>query len=76
MMVCMTNIPKSHPRYESLMIREKLVDGFRCGAVVPEGLIAQGRGEAFDYIIGERTTEFAKKAIEAAAAMLILAKSR
>lgn len=70
----MTKIPKSHPRYESLMIREMLVDGFRCGAVVPEGLIAHGRGEAFDYIIGEKTIEVARKAIEAAAAMLILAK--
>ena len=70
----MTDIPKSHPRYESLMLREKLVEGFRCGAVVPEGLIAQGRGEAFDYILGEKTCDAAKRAIEAAAALLVLAK--
>ncbi len=42
--------------------------------VVPEGLAAHGRGEAFDYILGERTTGQAKRAIEAAAAMLLLAK--
>ena len=70
----MTEIPKSHPRYESLMVRERLVKGFRDGAVACEGLIAQGRGEAFDYIIGEKTCDSAYKAIEAAAAMLVLAK--
>ncbi|MFH1126884.1 MAG: phosphopantothenate/pantothenate synthetase [archaeon] len=70
----MTTIPKSHPRYESLMIRERLVLGFRNGAVVPEGLIAQGRGEAFDYIIGEATGDAALSAIRAAAAMLLLAR--
>ena len=41
-------IPKSHPRYESLAIREKLVRAWKAGIVVPEGLIAHGRGEAFD----------------------------
>ncbi len=69
-----TRIPRNHPRYESLMIREKLVEGFRLGIVVPEGLIAHGRGECFDYLIGEATQPFAMKAIEAAAAALILAK--
>jgi len=69
-----TRIPRSHPRYESLMIREKLVDGFRKGIVVPEGLIAHGRGECFDYLIGEATQPFAAKAIEAASAALVLAK--
>jgi len=67
-------IPRSHPRYESLMIRERLVKGFKEGYVVPQGLIAHGRGECFDYIIGERTIEPALKAIEAAAATLLLAK--
>jgi len=70
----MVDIPKSHPRYESLMVRERLVSGFRGGAVACEGLIAQGRGEAFDYILGERTHDAAQKAIEAAAAVLLLAK--
>jgi 4-phosphopantoate--beta-alanine ligase len=49
-----------------------LVNGFRQGLVVPEGLIAHGRGEAYDYLIGERTTKTAQRAIEAAAAMMLL----
>jgi len=69
----MTKIPKGHPRYESLMIRERLVSGFNDGLVAPEGMLAHGRGEAFDYLIGERTQPFASKAIDAAAAMLLLA---
>jgi 4-phosphopantoate--beta-alanine ligase len=49
-----------------------LVNGFRRGLVVPEGLIAHGRGEAYDYLIGERTTKTAQRAIKAAAATLLL----
>ena len=64
------NIPKSHPRYLSLQIREKLVNGFNNNLVAKEGLLAHGRGEAFDYLIGEKTTKFAKNAIKAAASML------
>jgi len=64
------NIPKSHPRYLSLQIREKLVEGFNNNLVVKEGLLAHGRGEAFDYLIGEKTTKSAKNAIKAAASML------
>lgn len=54
--------------------REKLVEGFRNGLVVPEGLIAQGRGEAFDYLLGEKTTDLAESAEKAAAAALLLAR--
>jgi len=64
-------IPKSHPRYESLITREKIVKGFYDGIVVLHGVIAHGRGEAIDYILGEKTTQQAKKAIEAAAALLL-----
>ncbi|MFQ6107173.1 MAG: 4-phosphopantoate--beta-alanine ligase [Thermoplasmata archaeon] len=67
-------IPESHPRYESLITREKLVEGVREGLVVREGLIAHGRGEAFDYLIGERSIEAAVKAGYAAAAHLLRAK--
>lgn len=67
-------IPADHPRAKSLHTRERLVDGFRRGLVVPEGLIAHGRGEAFDYLLGERTSTVAKQATEAAAAMLLLSK--
>lgn len=67
-------IPADHPRAKSLHTRERLVDGFRRGLVVPEGLIAHGRGEAFDYLLGERTSAIARQATEAAAAMLMLSK--
>ncbi len=67
-------IPESHPRAKSLYIRERLVHAFDSGLVAKEGLLAHGRGEAFDYLIGERTSKAAKKAIRAAAAMLVLAK--
>lgn len=67
-------IPKSHPRAKSLYIRERLVHAFDSGLVAKEGLMAHGRGEAFDYLIGERTSKAAKKAIRAAASMLALAK--
>jgi 4-phosphopantoate--beta-alanine ligase len=67
-------IPPGHPRRESLLIREKLVEGFKKGLVVPEGLIAHGRGECFDYLIGESTQPFADRAMNAAVAALLLAK--
>ncbi len=69
----MDEISPNHPRAESLRIRKRLAEGMRAGMVVPEGLAAHGRGEAFDYLLGERTTEFAREAIEAAAAALLLA---
>ena len=69
----MSLIPKSHPRAKSLLIREKLVNGFDNGLVAKEGLLAQGRGEAFDYLLGEKTGKAAKHAIKAAAAQLLLA---
>jgi 4-phosphopantoate--beta-alanine ligase len=64
-----------HPRAWSLRIRERLADGFRRSTVVPEGLIAHGRGEAFDYLIGERTCPFAMRSIRAASAALLTAES-
>lgn len=68
-------IPASHPRVKSLRIREKLVRAFDNGLVAKEGLMAHGRGEAFDYLIGEKTSKSAKKAIKAASIMLISAKN-
>ncbi|MFQ5496847.1 MAG: 4-phosphopantoate--beta-alanine ligase [Nitrosopumilus sp.] len=70
----MSLIPKSHPRAKSLLIREKLVNGFDHGLVAKEGLLAQGRGEAFDYLLGEKTGRAAKQSIKAAAAQLLLAE--
>lgn len=69
------SIPPDHPRAKSLYTREMLVDGFGRGLVAAEGLIAHGRGEAFDYLIGECTTKTAQRAIRAAAAMLLLSKN-
>ena len=68
------SIPKTHPRYTSLKIRERIVNGVKKGITSLHGLTAHGRGEAFDYLIGEKTTESAKRSIEAAAALLLLAK--
>jgi 4-phosphopantoate--beta-alanine ligase len=70
----MTDIPTTHPRYKSLVRREKLVEGFKEGIVVPQGLIAHGRGEMFDYLLGERTTKEGRAASRAAAALLLKAK--
>lgn len=66
--------PKSHPRYLSQLYRDILVDGVEKGITSLQGLTAHGRGETFDYLIGEKTFPFAQKAIEAAAALLVLAK--
>ncbi|MGD8565920.1 MAG: 4-phosphopantoate--beta-alanine ligase [Candidatus Bathyarchaeota archaeon] len=66
-------VPPDHPRAESLHIREKLVENHQTNVVATAGLIAHGRGEAFDYLLGEKTTEPALKAIRAAASSLILA---
>ncbi len=70
----MSWVRPGHPRAESLRIRERLVEGFKAGLVVPEGLAAHGRGEAFDYIIGEQTTQQARRAIDAAVVSLLVAK--
>ncbi len=70
----MFRIPKTHPRYKSLMKREKIVAGIEAGITSKQGLIAHGRGEAFDYLIGERTLPAAMRATEAAAALLLTAQ--
>ncbi len=69
-----TKISPRHPRAESLVIRERLVEGFEKGVVAHAGLLAHGRGEAFDYLLGEKTTSSALKAMKAAAAFLLTAK--
>lgn len=66
-------IPETHPRYHSLITREKIAEGVRAGITSEIGLIAQGRGEAFDYLLGEQTLPSARRAERAAAAMLLLA---
>ena len=44
------SVPKDHPRYKSLMVRERLAEAVDKGLVNPTGLISHGRGEAFDYL--------------------------
>ena len=67
-------ISLNHPRYHSLKARVLVTSGVEKGIVSRDGLIAHGRGEAFDYLIGEVTNDFAHTAIEAAAAKILLSK--
>jgi 4-phosphopantoate---beta-alanine ligase len=64
-----------HPRFLSLKTRDDLVKAAATGLVVPQGLIAHGRGEAFDYVLGERTIPAASSATMAGAALLLKAES-
>ncbi len=68
------DIPESHPRYESLLTRHRIEAGVEKGITSTQGLIAQGRGEAYDYLLGERTIPSADDAARAAAAYLLLAE--
>jgi len=67
-------IPVDHPRYKSLVTRKRLAECARSGVVAWEGLTAHGRGEAFDYLIGEHTMESAWLAEKIAAALLLNAR--
>ena len=71
----MQKIPKSHPRYHSLMTREQISKAMKQGIVHETGLIAHGRGEAFDYLLGEATIPPADVAEKVAAAALLRAKN-
>jgi 4-phosphopantoate--beta-alanine ligase len=68
------HIPSSHPRAESLRVRQTIIEGMEKKVVTKSGLFAHGRGEAFDYLMGEKTLPSAVEAMEAAVAMLLLAK--
>jgi 4-phosphopantoate--beta-alanine ligase len=67
-------IPESHPRYESLLTRHRIEEGVENGLTSQQGLIAQGRGEAFDYLLGEETIPSADDAERVAAALLLTAE--
>lgn len=64
----------SHPRYKSLLARGKLEAAEEAGMLAASALIAHGRGEAFDYLLGEVTTESAARATKEAAARLAAAE--
>jgi 4-phosphopantoate--beta-alanine ligase len=67
-------VPKDHPRYESLVTREKIIEGMHQKIVAEAGLIAHGRGEAFDYILGEISPSFALNQEKLAVITLLMAK--
>ena len=67
-------IPEDHPRYQSLAVRERLARYAQEGIVTLEGLTAHGRGEAFDYLMGEETSPSALRAERVAAALLLSAE--
>ena len=69
------SLDKGHPRYESLKSREKLKSGLKNGITTPTGLIAHGRGESLDYLLGEKTHDFAISAISATAAKILNSKN-
>jgi 4-phosphopantoate--beta-alanine ligase len=66
-------IPADHPRRVSLEIRDTIIEGHSNHIVATAGLLAHGRGEAFDYLLGEQTTDPAERAIKVAVASLLLA---
>lgn len=67
------DVPESHPRYEQLVMRHRIESGVEKGLTHYQGLIAEGRGEAFDYLIGEQTLPSADGAARVAAAHFLLA---
>lgn len=68
------DIPTDHPRHQSLCQRHALVEGVKRGITTQSGLIAHGRGEAFDYLFLEKTHPFALEAIHEAARLLCSAR--
>ncbi len=70
----MGEIPDSHPRRTSLLARQSLVDASAEGLLADSAMIAHGRGEAFDYLLGETTSDSAMNAIREVAARLLAAE--
>ncbi len=70
----MSEIPLTHPRRASLLARQRLVDAAAAGMLADSALIAHGRGEAFDYLLGEKTCAAAMLAIRESAARLHASK--
>ena len=66
----MGDVPESHPRFASLMARKKMTDAAAAGMLAESALIAHGRGEAFDYLLGEKTCDAAEKAIRETSARM------
>jgi len=67
-------VDPTHPRYESLLIRKKVAEAGAKGMLADSAMIAHGRGEAFDYLLGEQTIPSALEATKEAAARLVRAQ--
>ncbi len=67
-------IPEDHPRYQDLLTRHRIERGVEKGITHLQGMHAEGRGSAFDYLLGEETIPSADAAERAAAAHLLLAE--
>ena len=65
----------SHPRYDSLLKRHLLESAAQKGMLAGSALIAHGRGEAYDYLIGEKTIETAMTATKHALYRLKIANN-
>ncbi len=70
----MGEIPDSHPRKPSLLARARLTEAAAEGLLAESAMIAHGRGEAFDYLLGEMTSDSALAAIHESAARLLAAE--
>ncbi len=66
-------IPTDHPRYQDLVSRHRIEAGVKAGITHLQGMHAEGRGSAFDYLLGEETIRSADHAERVAAAELLLA---
>lgn len=66
-------VDPSHPRYQSLMMRKRISEAGVKGMLADSALIAHGRGEAFDYLLGEQTIPSALEATREVAARLVRA---
>ena len=64
----------SHPRYASLLRRHLIEEAAAEGLLAGSAMIAHGRGEAYDYLLGEQTTASAASATKEAYARLRAAK--
>ena len=69
-----TSSDPKHPRFLSNFYRDLLSEGVRKGITSLQGLTAHGRGETFDYLMGEKTCSFARLSIHAAASLILLSK--
>nr|WP_248517043.1 phosphopantothenate/pantothenate synthetase [Salinarchaeum laminariae] len=66
--------PEDHPRSDDLETRHRIEAGVEKGITHIQGMHAEGRGTAFDYLLGEETIPSADEAARAAAAQLLLAE--